>query len=97
VDQKRKHDRDAKHEDRETRHQQLPRSVFSSAASSKFADSSIVRRNHITVTAAAAPMTNAIRQPQACICSAVSNCCKMICTPSASSWPLVSVTYWNEE
>jgi hypothetical protein len=34
---------------------------------------------------------------QTCICSAVSNCCKMIWTPSASSWPLVSVTYWNEE
>ena len=53
----------------------------------------MVRRSHITVRAAAAPMTNAIRQPQACICSGVSNCCKTIWTPSASSWPLVSVTY----
>ena len=73
----------------------LPRSVFSGSPDGqlKFSDSSIVRRSHMTVTAAAAPMTNAIRQPQACICSGVSHCCKMICTPSASSWPLVSVTY----
>ena len=65
----------------ESRTRKLPRSAFSVlslTASLKLSDSSIVRRNHITVTAAAAPMTNAIRQPQACSCSGVSTCCRMI-------------------
>ena len=53
---------------------QAARSEPSSTARTKFSDSSIVRRSHITVTAARAPMANAMRQPQACIWSAVSNC-----------------------
>jgi len=75
----------------------VPRSELSARAFLNCADSSIVRRGHITVSAAMTPTTKAIRHPQDPICCSVRNCCRISYSPRVSSWPPVRVTYWNEE
>ena len=60
-------------------------------------DSIMPRRIHITVTAAKAPITKGIRQPQSCRASALNRLCRMICTIKARTWPLTRVTYWKLE
>ena len=54
------------------------------------------RRRQSATTAATAPMTNGMRQPQAFSSASVRNCCSTTSTSTASSWPPISVTYWNE-
>src|SRR5450830_1797675 len=46
--------------------------------------------------AARAPNTNGMRQPQARNSSRLKSCCKTTSTSSASNWPPIRVTYWNE-
>jgi hypothetical protein len=44
-----------------------------------------------------APITNGMRQPQAFSSASSSSCCSTTITSTASSWPPISVTYWNDE
>ena len=41
-------------------------------------------------------MKNGMRQPHAVSCSPVMTACRHTSTSDASSWPPISVTYWNE-
>jgi len=63
---------------------------------SREAVSASERRRNSATTAASAPITNGTRQPQALISSAERRACNVTSTSSASSWPPINVTYWNE-
>ncbi|MCY1530336.1 hypothetical protein D9M68_655190 [compost metagenome] len=56
-----------------------------------------VRRSISATTAARAPSTKGMRQPQALSSASVSSCCSTTTATTASSWPPISVTYWNDE
>ncbi len=61
-------------------------------------DSSMPRLRRTATTAQSAPMKKGIRHPQSCSCLSVSTkCCSTMRTASASSCPMISVTYWKLE
>jgi hypothetical protein len=73
----------------------LPASLL--ALASALCVSCSVRRSSSATTAAMAPITKGMRQPQAFSSASVSNCSSTTMTSTASSCPPMSVTYWNDE